>query len=327
MAKLPDDLVDSGGKAKFHKLVEGNRSAWLARSPNFGGGYLQANGGNAGFTWAKGALPDAFDCVNSSCSVFTRAGYSSDIRQVLSVRLDTRSLTFTSNHTDRSRGSYYLSGAVELLDSPGEWAVRGGSVYYWPYASDVPIESLIITAPSNQRVFSFVGSSRDAPVHHVTLDSLHIVGSDMPATYTYACKGTNAAASPAGAACKANGGPASDDETNTSPLASSQGMVYTENATQITIQNCSLRAAGISAFWLQEASSHVHVLNNWVEDVGGFGLYANGIAPNDTRVSTAAEADFNHNHIVSNNIFLSGGQEIMYGTGVWFFQSGSNTIT
>jgi hypothetical protein len=328
MAHLPEELVDSKGRATFHKLVEGERSAWLARSPNFGGGYLQTEkSSNSGFTWGEGALPAAFDCIKSSCSVFTRAGYSSDIRQVLSVTLASRSLTFTSNHTDNSRGSFYLQGAVELLDSPGEWAVRNGNVYYWPHASDVPINSLIITAPTNQRVFSFVGSSRDTPVRDITLDGLRIVGSDMPAFYTYACKGDNPGASPAGAACKANGGPSSTDETNTSPRTSSQGMVYTENATRITIQNCSLKAAGIAAFWLQEASSHVHVLNNWVEDVGGFGLYANGIGPNDTRVASANEADVNHNHLVSNNIFYSGGHEIMYGSGVWFYQSGNNTIT
>jgi hypothetical protein len=37
----------------------------------------------------------------------------------------------------------------------------------------------------------------------------------------------------------------------------------------------------------------VRVQGNWVEDVAGFGLYANGIGPGDRRYSSAKAADVN----------------------------------
>lgn len=36
-----------------------------------------------------------------------------------------------SENVDQSRGDFYLQGAVELLDQEGEWAVKGGIVYFW----------------------------------------------------------------------------------------------------------------------------------------------------------------------------------------------------
>lgn len=85
--------------------------------------------------------PISFDCVRARCSVITRAGYSSDIRPVLSVNLTGRSLVMVGpNSTDPTTPlplnhppSVVLQGAVEMLTSPGEWAVRGGTLYYWPY--------------------------------------------------------------------------------------------------------------------------------------------------------------------------------------------------
>lgn len=47
----------------------------------------------------------------------------------------------------------------------------------------------MITAPSVQQVFSFVGSSSASPVSSITIDGLRIIGSSMPASYVYACKG------------------------------------------------------------------------------------------------------------------------------------------
>lgn len=62
---------------------------------------------------------------------FTRAGYSSDIRAVTSVNLTARTVAIESENVDESRGDFYLQGAVELLDQEGEWAVKGGILYYW----------------------------------------------------------------------------------------------------------------------------------------------------------------------------------------------------
>ena len=329
-AKLPSELVDSQGRALFHMLVQDNRSAWLARAPNHGSGYLPCGGGDTGFTCVAGVLPDHFDCVNSTCSVFTRAGYSSDIRAVTAVDLEAHKVSINSSNTDQSRGSFYLQGALELLDAEGEWAVRHGWLFFWPYSVQgvaVSPNELVVTAPKRQRVLSFVGADRREPVMGMTLSHLQIVGASMPATYTYACKGTGASASPFGADCAADGGPDSPDETNTSPLASSQGMIYLENATGITITGCSLRAGGIAGIWMQEANENHTISGCLVADFAGFGLYSNGVGVGDARYSSPQAADVNHGHVITNNVFYNGGRQILYGSGVWLFQTGSTTIT
>lgn len=232
-ATLPPELLDSAGRAVFHTLVQDDRACWLARVPDYGSGFLPCPGTNSEFTCAPGVLPDDIDCTNSSCTVFTRAGYSSDIRAVTSVDATGQTVSFESVATDQSRGHYYLQGALELLDAEGEWAVRHGVLYFWPYGGASP-NLAVVTAPARQRVVSFVGADRGAPVTGITVAGLAIVGAAMPGRYVYAC-GTGPGTS--GAPCAADGGPDTPDETNTSPRASSQGMVYLENATGIAIWN------------------------------------------------------------------------------------------
>ena len=198
-----------------------------------------------------------------------QAGYSSDIRAVTAVNLTTHTVTIDAVGVDSSRGDFYLQGAVELLDQEGEWAVKAGVLYFWPYsANGVAVspadDAIVITAPSAQQVFSFVGSSSAARVSGISLQGLRVVGSSMPSTYVYACKGSGPSASPFGADCSADGGPDTPDETNTSPRASSHGMVYMENASNIEVSDCVLRAAGIAAFWFQEANENHTVQGNWV---------------------------------------------------------------
>lgn len=50
--------------------------------------------------------------------------------------------------------------------------------------------AVVITAPSVQQVLSFVGGSSASPASGITIDGLRIIGSSMPASYVYACKGT-----------------------------------------------------------------------------------------------------------------------------------------
>lgn len=84
---------------------------------------------------------------------------------------------------------------------------------------------------------------------------------------------------------------------------------------------------GIAAFWFQEANENHTIEGNWVEDIGGFGLYSNGVGVGDVRYESPAAADVNHGHTIHNNVFLDGGRQIEYGSGVWLFQTGSTSIT
>jgi hypothetical protein len=120
---LPPYLLDTGGRAVFRQLVQGERSAWLAREPDFGAGFLTCGGNNGGFTCGAGVLPKHFDCVNSSCSAFTRAGYSSDIRAVTGVNFTSDGgahVSVVSAGTSASRGSwcaYCTQSSAHTIDT------------------------------------------------------------------------------------------------------------------------------------------------------------------------------------------------------------------
>ena len=336
-APLPVGLANSKGRATFQTLVEGERSCWQARHPDYGSGWLSVNASTfsgEGFGWGKEAgLPDAFDCIASACSVYARAMYSSDIRPVLSVDLAKRQLTMVGGPTtDKLRGaggpsysspSVYVSGAVEFISSPGEWAVRDNQLYYMPYQSVDP-NSLVITAPATKRVLSFVGNTRQNPVKGISIVGLRLIGSDMPALFLWSCMSGGIMDGPGSAdpPCSTATG-----QPNTVPRSSSHGLVYTENASDITIKNCTIRASGPAAIWLQEASSNMIVRENVIQDIAGHGVYANGIAPNDTRFSSAADSDVNYGHQIYDNLIVSGGLRTTHGSGIFLFQSGRSVIT
>jgi hypothetical protein len=49
-------------------------------------------------------------------------------------------------------------------------------------------------------------------------------------------------------------------------------MVYMENATDISIYDCVIKAGGISGIWLEEANENHTIIGNWVQEMAGFGL-------------------------------------------------------
>jgi len=68
---------------------------------------------------------------------------------------------------------YFVQGARELLDQPGEYWVGGGFVYYWP--RQAPIEQQAILAPRASQfpgVFSCRGATADLPVRGIRLEGL-----------------------------------------------------------------------------------------------------------------------------------------------------------
>ena len=106
-ASLPPELVDDAGRARFNVLMEGEHSLTLARAPSRGSSYLAINDSsfvNTGFQFLAGSLPAQFDCVRSRCSVFTRAGYGSDIRPVTRVDLANRCVTMAGGNTTTPAG-------------------------------------------------------------------------------------------------------------------------------------------------------------------------------------------------------------------------------
>ena len=228
-------------------------------------------------------------------------------------------------------GSVVLAGALELLDTPGEWAVRDGIVYLWPLHPPTVLTSngsagLVVTAPVRQQVFSFVGSGAtpDTFTARITLAGLRVIGAGMPPLHVFGCvaKGIVDGRGSSEIPCNSTAG-----IPNTTPQSMAQGMVFTENAADISVDRCALKGGGISAVWLQERSTNISVVNCLISDIAGHGVYLNGIGPNDTRFDSAAAADVNHGHNISGNTIVDGGKQLVLGSGVFLFQSGRNVIS
>ncbi|MCO6046213.1 right-handed parallel beta-helix repeat-containing protein [Aeoliella sp. ICT_H6.2] len=71
-----------------------------------------------------------------------------------------------------SGAAFYLSGALELLDQPGEWHLdrQAGKVYYWPRTGE-DLARIEVIAPALETLVK-VSGSLDRPVGHVVLHGI-----------------------------------------------------------------------------------------------------------------------------------------------------------
>jgi hypothetical protein len=72
-----------------------------------------------------------------------------------------------SGHRQNGNSAYYLSNALELLDSPGEWYedMQKGKVYYWPRSGE-DMEKASVVAPALTHLVQITGTA-DRPVSYI----------------------------------------------------------------------------------------------------------------------------------------------------------------
>ena len=192
------------------------------------------------------------------------------------------------------------------MDSAGEW------LYYWP-RSGLPIEDLEIVAPISRRPVQIVGPSKDKPVRGLSFRGLEFVGSDQdPDGVWYLFAPTR---------------------SNDTPKRFRNGLIFTENATDILIEHCKISAAGNAAIWLNLASSHVTIRGNWIEDTAYCGVFAHGFFIGDRdsyyrgNETTSADTYVNHHHTIDSNVIHNVGRLNAGAAGVWLHASGENHVT
>lgn len=190
---------------------------------------------------------------------------------------------------------YYLQGALQLLDQPGEFYLdhSEGLLYYWP--RELPIEDQKIVAPLMTRTMGFVGSTPSDPVRQIQIEGLTITGADF--TQQFAMDGVKAGE---------NAYPGED------------GMVYLENAEDITIIGCKLHSAGMHGVYLNQWAQRNTIANNLIYDVG-----FTGVLLNHAWLSTNYASKQNR---ILNNYIHHTGRLVGHGTGIQIVQSGENLI-
>lgn len=220
-----------------------------------------------------------------------------DILPVKSVDFDTRIVTLErdTRYIVGGGGSrYFVQGALELLDAPGEFYLdtQTMTVYYWP--RQAPIDEQVIIAPTAIRAFAFVGSGRDAVAQNIRLQGLEICASDTVNEF---------------------GGRLPGGEFT---LPNEDGVIYLENAEQISIANCDIHDTGMHGVFGNQWVQGVSVTGCHLHNIGFTGVLFNG-------PWTTIDA-VNKGHQVVNNYIHHTGQVIGYGAGVQLSNAGETYV-
>ena len=121
--------------------------------------------------------------------------------------------------------------------------------------------------------------------------------------------------------------------SNDTPKRFRNGLIFTENATDILIEHCKISASGNAGIWLNLASSHVTIRGNWIEDSAYCGVFAHGFFIGDRdsyyygNKTTSADTYVNHHHIIDSNVIHNVGRLNAGAAGVWLHASGENRVT
>lgn len=175
---LQADLAAQGLKgAAFRQLFFAGQRQILARYPNYdpknpyGGGWAFADGEMwpmyadkdgedkrtlkvKNFDWRKWARPEEVEVF-----VFPRYNWWNDILPVKAA--DDASYTITTtrdgSYAMRANDRFYFQGAIEELDSPGEWYLdrKSATLYFQP---PQPIDAATVYAPTTRDILTFDGT-------------------------------------------------------------------------------------------------------------------------------------------------------------------------
>ncbi|MBZ0297015.1 MAG: right-handed parallel beta-helix repeat-containing protein [Anaerolineae bacterium] len=289
----------------FQTLYENGLRAIKARYPNSGYHRVEAADdleSQLQFRFKPGDVPQIENIHELQVYVWPGGPHGewnwfTDILPVQSVDFDERTVTLerSTRYIIGSAGSrYFVQGALELLDAPGEFYLDSQEmiVYYWP--RQTPIEEQVIIAPTAIRAFAFVGSSRESVTQNIRLEGLELCASDTVNEF--------------------GGRPPGGEFT----LPNEDGLIYLQNAEQISIINCHIHDTGMHGVFGNQWVQNVSITGCHLHNIGFTGVLFNG-------AWTTIDA-INKGHQVVNNYIHHTGQVIGYGAGVQLSNTGESYV-
>jgi hypothetical protein len=183
----------------FHSLYENGVRAVKARHPNVTDAnsyvYNTTSAAVAGdetraFVFRAGDIPLIGDLAALEVCLWNggpdgRRAWWRDDWTVSAIDYSARIVTLGEDLSTNSAGRddifgpgtrYFVQGARELLDQPGEFCVAHGFVYYWPRAT--PLEAQTVVAPGPAGVFGFYGNDANDTVHDLQMEGLTLAYTD-----------------------------------------------------------------------------------------------------------------------------------------------------
>jgi hypothetical protein len=300
-AKIPDQL---SGK-DFYRLFDDGQSAVLARYPNFGSGF---GGGLKRINNTTIQVPvewKDYDFSKAQIYGWIGSNWFAELRAI--QHFDKEKLQLIADPGSNNFGGLndrlFIQGVPELLDVENEWCIKKDSIYYYP-SGKANINSRLIVAPAQARVIEIQGRSTQQLIENVGFENLEFCGSDFTNAWRIFDAGKDA----------------------TMPVHLQEGLIYIENAKNVSIRYCSITGAGHSAVYVNNKSESCTVWGCSISYAGFCGIYANSYMPGEGG-SDGVNAYINKRHNFSNNFIHHCGFSIGGGCGIQLFQSGDNRIT
>lgn len=188
---------------------------------------------------------------------------------------------------------FFLENSIGFLDSPGEWIINEGVLYYIPKYGETPKTS-IAEVPILSELLVIKGSKNNT-IKNIIIENIsfqltrHNISS-KGYVYHQAAFDTNAA-------------------------------ITVSYATDVKLINCEISNIGNNAIWFHAGSSQCKLTESYIHNLGIGGIKI-GIPERNISVS-----DKTTEIIIENNIIHSGGFEVSNGVGILIFNSGNNLIT
>lgn len=173
------------GIEEFHMLTENGEMSTKARFPNSDYALVTENGENTKLSFYYGedlGMPYIENKNNLEVYFWGGGGiaWAADTKKVTEMENATRYIEYDSagKYATTKNSRFYLQGALELLDIPGEFYYdkAEGDLYYYP--KNLPIEEQEIAVPSHHNFIEFIGESIDKPIRNIKLEGIELNTSD-----------------------------------------------------------------------------------------------------------------------------------------------------
>ena len=191
----------------------------------------------------------------------------------------------------------YLQGAREYITEPGEWAVEGNRVYYYPENPESLPDTEIVAGLADN--LFYIHGEPGRPVKNIVISGLRLEMNAFGENLLAHARANNVTG---------------EYESNL------KGLVCLRNAENVTVKDCRMENAGYMAVVLTEYAQNNVIAGNDIRHTGYAGMFLIGENPGSLNYCCK-------NNTVTNNRIRKVGEFVGHGAGIYLMNSGENRIT
>jgi len=307
----------------FSNMMENGQLSILARTPNEGyfaaaEGTSSAKGANKPVVVFKDGEINKFGFENAQVMFWggrhpewdggKNWNWILSAVPVSDVNFNSKSIYLEYNpvYTMWPQNRYYIRGAMEFLDKPGEFFLdrKEGILYYIP--RQLPIEKQSIVAAASIHLIDVRGKSINEPAGNITFENLKLQLSD---TISYSQKNSTS------------------DANSWYRESNCDGLLYLKHTKNVTVKGCRIRNSGMSAIAMLGANEGHHISDNLIEDALHNGISIWGYYLPDKEIPDEKHGYINKGHKISNNYIRNCGKLMGHACGVEIVQAGDIEVS